>query len=310
VQEEAVHRYYFPLPSGFGPYGLMRAAAESGGRYVLWSWNPEGRSDVAYDYGRCNHFAPDLRDRGSIRKEARPLAAALAKAWHRVTGDGVRVASVTAPLGDDGRTPAEMVEAPGAGHVDESWDDRGAYEGFLHVVPRTMEALDDAIEGLERALLVAGPASDDAVDRRYRADADLFRHTLQVHRFQLAEALAAARTLPAGAWKDPDLVPGVDPEWWVYGGTDGDRILETPWDPAAAARLRADRERMLATYRGTPFGEMVRRNSIHTFRLGWRPVASGDPSSRGTPADSSGDPGPATPRGGGSSGAGGPTSGG
>jgi len=32
---EALQQYWFPLPSGFGPYGLMRLAGETGGRYVL-----------------------------------------------------------------------------------------------------------------------------------------------------------------------------------------------------------------------------------------------------------------------------------
>ncbi len=302
VQEDAVHRYHFPLPSGFGPYGLMRAAAETRGRYVLWSWNPEGRSDVTYDYARCNLFAPDLRDRRSILVESRPLAAALMRAWHRVASDRVRVASVTPPLGARGRRPAEMAETAPGGFVPEHWDDRDDYEHFLDVVPETIEAIDGAVGDLERALLRTG-SSADAVDRRYRADADLFRHTLLVHRFQLAEALAAARPLGPDAWRDPGLVPGLEPGWCIAG----ERVEDAPWDPGAAARLLADRRRMLETYRGTPFGEMVRRNSVHTFRLVWRPVAKGDPSARGTPAESSGGHGPAT--GGGSRG-GGPTTGG
>jgi len=302
VQEEAPRRYWFPLPSGFGPYGLMRAAGESGGRYVLWSWNPEGRSDVTYDYARCDLFAPDLRDRRAILADRRPLAAALLRAWHAVANDRVRVASVTPPLRPDGRTPLEMAEAPSGGFLEEQWEDRGSHERFLAVVPRTIEAIDGAVGLLEGALAHAGPAAD-AVERRLRADADLFRHTLLVHRFQLEEALAAARPLPRDAWEDRRLVPGLEPRWFLAG----ERVDEAPWDGAAALRLRADRERMLRTYASTPFGETVRRNSVHTFRVAWRPTARGDPAARGTPAESAGGSGPVT--GGGSTG-GGPTSGG
>ena len=81
VPATALQAYRYPLPSSFGPYALSRAAAETGGRYVLWSWNRTGRTTLLYDDVRCDLLAPDLRDRETIRADAikRPLPGAIIK---------------------------------------------------------------------------------------------------------------------------------------------------------------------------------------------------------------------------------------
>jgi hypothetical protein len=160
----------------------------------------------------------------------------------------------------------------------------------------TLSALDRALLRLDTALRAAGTAGD-AVDRRYLADSELFRHALASMRLQLAEGLAAARTMPADAWRDPDLVPVIEPVWWIEpgGGEDGlgvrDGVLH---DADSGAPLLAARQRMLAQYRGTPMGEMVRRNGVVTYRVARRPTGKGAPS-RETPAASSGEKPPVTP---------------
>ena len=77
-------------------------------------------------------------------------------------------------------------------------------------------------------------------------------------------------------------------------------------DPERGEAMVADRERMIRTYDGTPFGEQVVRNRVYTYRVVWRPVGRGLPD-KATPGESHDKP-PTTPRGG-SSGGGGPTTG-
>ncbi len=70
-----------PLPSAFGPYALSRICQQTGGRYVLWSWNRAGRNNVTYDYAlrtvRARIFAVarrSARTSPSARSPARWMA--------------------------------------------------------------------------------------------------------------------------------------------------------------------------------------------------------------------------------------------
>jgi hypothetical protein len=76
-------RVEVPIPSGFGPYGLMRAAGSTGGCYVLWGWVQGDTAPLHFDYGKCDLFPPDLRSRPEILADLprRPLAQALLQAW-------------------------------------------------------------------------------------------------------------------------------------------------------------------------------------------------------------------------------------
>lgn len=305
VDRKAMERYAFALPSSYGPYALMRLCAETGGTYVLWSWNPEGRSDVRYDFGRCNLFPPDLRSRDEILRDARqrPAARALASAWNEIANRDVQVARITPPLTRNAAAPMAMDFARGRGGLSYRWRDAYEWKLFLKRAPRTLEALDRAIGLLGRGLQ-RPPA--DAVDRRYHADADLMRHVLRVLRFQLGEALAEARRLPKTAWRDESLHPGLDPVRYLDEGPDVVPHVVRIHDTLGGATVVKDRQRMLTAYRGTPFGEQVDRNAVYTYKLDWRPVGRGKPAKR-TPAESD-SPRPSTP-GGGSRG-GGPTTGG
>lgn len=305
--EDAVERYWFPLSSGFGPYPLMRAAAETGGRYVLWSWNPTGRSDLVYDYSRVNDFGPDLRSRRTIHAEARQraLARALLAAWHEVANDDVRIGDVTAPLSKDGARALEMEEANGENHLGHNWPEPADHARFLAQARTNLEAIERALAILE-APLAELPADGPA--RRYHADARLFQHVLLVKRFQTLEALAAGEVLPDDAFEREGLTPGLDPETWVRRGADPEDVEPEPDAEAHDAERGADlleaRRRHLEAFRGTPFGEAVARNPVVTYRLIWLPVATGAPSRR-SPSESDG-AGPSTPRRPGSGGSGGP----
>ena len=210
----------YPLPSGWGPYGLTRAAAETGGRYVLWSWNPRGRSDVVYDYSRLDLFPPDLRPRESLLADVRrrPLARALMTAWHLVSQPNAAVAAVGPPVEDDLRTPQPVGETRLARCLACEWIDWADVMSHRRLVGKTIEALDDAVAVLDRALRKAGEPTDD-IERRLSADADLFRHTLLVLRFSLGEIDEVNRLIGNDAWDQPDRYPmAARQEFLLRGG--------------------------------------------------------------------------------------------
>jgi hypothetical protein len=299
LDKEAAEVYSYPLPSGFGPYGLMRAAAETGGRYVIWSWNPEGRSLVRYRYGRCDLFAPDLKSRSEILRDikSRPIARALLEAWHAVANDRVAVAGVTPPIDERDGMPEEMVEARGRLGLSWSWYNHGEHARFLKAAEQMIDACSRA-EGILEGALNRGPI--DPVDRRYFADAELFRHTLLVHRFSIGEARGAASTLPKNAWRDRTRTPGLDPLAWIrpefVEGAIETELVELH-DAALAGRVIKERRRFLDRFRGTPFGELVARNGVGTHQLSWSTHDDGDKPGRGTPAAADTQPGPTSPPG-------------
>ena len=290
VSTTALETYWYPLPSSFGPYALSRAAAETGGRYVLWSWNRTGRTTLLYDDVRCDLFAPDLRDRETIRADAakRPLPRAIIKAWWEIANKDVMVARATPPLSTQGK-PQETQEPPPDAFLSYGWSTAADRTNMIARARTAISALDRAIAVLDAALK-SGGASTDPVDRRYAADADLLRHTLLVHRFTIGEALIVAESdVPADAWKDPKLQPGLSAEIAVMGGESPETALIPDGAPvrnrALCERVRDDRRRFLEKYAGTPFGALVGKNRVSTVVFTKTPYGSGVPG-RTSPADS------------------------
>jgi len=307
----------FPLPSGFGPHGLMRAAAVRGGRYVLWSWNPEHRVSIRYDYARVNRYGPDLRSRADVRRNVphQPAAVALLKAWDRIGDKLDAVAAHTAPLGPGGSGPRsiDLIERS-AVTLPMVWPYRDQHRDFLRKAGHWKAAAKEGIEILERGIARAGEPKDSP-SRRYKADAELMRHVLQVLHFELAEAIAVASDLPDDVWKDDERYPGLVPEIWILRGDDPEDIRTTDVqlrDAKAGERVRDARREHLRRYRGTPFGLQVAGNTVETWQLRMLPKLKGTPPTGlpgRTPAESGGKQ-PKTPRTpGGPSGGGGPTTG-
>ena len=289
VDETAMERYAFPLPSSFGPYPLMRLCAETGGRYVLWSWNRTGRTTLVYDDSRCDAFAPDLRSREAIRLDVarRALPRAIVDAWQQIANRDVMVARTTSGVGMGGR-PFESVEPESEGFIAFGWPEPADRTGMIANARATLPALDSAIRTLTTALGSEKPR--DAVDRRYAADADLLRHTLLVHRFTIGEALQCAeREVPADAFADKRVLAGLDPVIAIHGGHRPETavIVESApiRDRKLCERVRDDRARMLERYAGTPFGELVGRNRVHTVEFRKSPYGSGAPGKQ-SPANS------------------------
>jgi hypothetical protein len=301
-QEEDAIAFSYPLASSWGPYGLMRAAAVTGGRYVTWSWNPRGRKNVDYDYSRCSLFPPDLRSRAEILADVhrRPLTAAMLRAWHLIGSRNRCLAAITPPIDEDTRRPREMDYSGGIGCC-ACWCSRAAHEAFLRVSAANLRALDEALRVLDAAL--ARPRLRDGMSPRHRADAEHFRHLVAVFRFQTAEGMAAARTLSPRAWDDPEVYPALQPVALIVPGEDGDRVSRvinvTPHDLEAGAELVRRHVDLIERYGGTPVGEIIARNEISTFQVTFIRDQEGedDDGGRGarTPSESQ-NPRAATPR--------------
>jgi hypothetical protein len=273
----------FPLPSAFGPYGLLRATAQTGGRYVIFSWNPKGRQKVRYEYPRCDLFPPDLRSRKEILADLaqRPVAVAAMRAWEALAKARCDVVEHTAPL-EGARTPRSIDSIEDDVHLSLSWENRGEYELFLRAAERASEATAAAAEVLAKALEGREDPSDP-VDRRWVAAAHLFLHALEVTHFEVSEALTCAKKdVPAKAWSgaDRERRPGLTPRVCIAAGRKAEKLAgEAAFDGPALQRVFDARRRHLERYRGTPFAEVTAFNAVQTYRFGWwhlgKPVAPG-----------------------------------
>lgn len=315
-QQEGGFRRY-PLPSAFGPYALSRLCAETGGQYVLWSWNTSGRSSVQYDYSRCELFAPDLRARSAIRKDVakRPLARALNHAWHLIAEKRANLVRVTPSLGENHATPEAQRPTPRGNSLNFAWPGEPARDEFVSAAERTIDILDRALKALDKPIRKA-VTQTDPINRRYLADAHLLQHILQVQRFSLTEAVALARTVPDDAWEEDSYeFPGLRHETYIPAGPEPKALPRKLTDAKAGAELLARRIALLKRYRGTPFGEQIARNKVTVYRVekikGLGKPGDGKGNVGSSPAFSK-TPRPTQPTApaGGSSGGSGPTSGG
>ena len=305
--------------SAFGPYGLSRFAAETGGRYVLWAWNPSGRARVTYEWGRCDYFPPDLRARKELLAglASDPHASVMLRAWHLLLHEAPGLVEHLPPVDAALKVPRAVAEAPGGSSMPWTWDRVGELKEFLR-------GADAGLAGSARALALLDPLADVAAEpdddraRRGLAEVRLLRHTLRTIAFELAEARTAARGVPPDAFAkmrrdtsfgcvSSELIVGKGSVLYRLSGA-LTRSTTPPYDEAAFTRVKAEREALVARYRGTPFAELVLFNDVSTFRVNvW---------TRGTPPDTSGlpaesdSPPPATPPpSGGSTGGGGPSTG-
>jgi len=279
----------FPLPSAFGPYALSRICQETGGRYVLWSWNRAGRSNVTYDYSRCELFAPDLRSRKAIRADIhkRPLARGLDGAWQELatSRSGLVLLSPSLP---DGHKTTERSES-----LMFSWPGKAAHDDFLRRAEKVLRVYDRALKLLDRPIRRTIQPKD-AIDRRYLADAHLLQFIVRAQRFAVGEAFELAKTVKDDAWKGEQF-PTLQP---------------VPADPQS--EIMKQRAEFLKRYTGTPFGEQVRRNRVDTYRIVTREMPNRPATGNlgNSPAFSDRTPRKPTPPAGGSSGGSGPSSGG
>ena len=209
----------FPLPSSFGPYGLMRAAGVTGGRYVLFSWNPSGRKTVQYEYSRCNLFPPDLRSRKAILRDLRdnPWARSMLAAWWTLAKARVEVLEQLPPLRENLRSACRMDRTPHVAWIPTSWDGPGEQKQCVRLATQAAEVLDQALKILDGGLADGGEPQTD-IDQRHHAEALLFRHAVRVARFELRETADVAKDVKRSAFKKKNESPGIHDESWVRRG--------------------------------------------------------------------------------------------
>ncbi len=307
----------FPLPSSYGPYGLMRAAGVTGGRYVLWSWNPSGRRNVVYEYTRCNLFPPDLRSRKEIFSDLRRngWARAILTTWCALLTEGTDVLYHWPAVEKNLRSPRAMDRYWNPDFALSLWRNPSEQVAFVRATRRHLAAIDAALGLLDAGIEAAGePATPP--QQRFHAEALLFRHALRVTRFELAEEIRASELITRAEWKQK-VEHGVGPESWVRRGRDPERMRfwdDEPFDRAAGDVLVEERKALLARLRGTPLGEELALNTIDTARPLTYERADKVPGTGRSPTESEDTPQPTprpTPKPPGSgSGGGGPATGG
>ena len=260
------------LPAGFGPYGLMRAAGVSGGRYCLVAWRDGGRRNVKYDYSRCNLFAPDLRSRKEIlRDKKNPFLRATMAAWHALLEANDNLIDITPPLSRNARGPRKIKYLES---LDTTlwyiWKTPGMRDEFTKAAGLVLTTLDRALEPLDKALDVERDVP--AHLRRYEADALLMRHICRIARFEVRESLRASKDLAPRA-RRKGASPGVTHRDWVKAGRDADKPkIDTkyePWDEETGRRLLAERNELLRRFAGTPWGEQIGLNAIRASEPNW-----------------------------------------
>lgn len=306
-----------PLPSSFGPYGLMRAAGMSGGRYVLYSFASGGQKTVEYDYARCNLFAPDLRSRKQIRKDIldHPHAAAVLETWNDLAAVGGALVDINPPL-DARAKPQRIDKFSGGTFISFIWDHKSEYDAFRKIVKLVLPVLEKIQTRLDEVLAEPGNASTPAA-RRHEADALLLQHAIQKTRFELEEGLAALPPLTKKDWKK-DKRPGLIGRDWIQPGREPHMIIldaeQEPADLDAGVRLFLQRRSLLRRLRGTPWGEQIALNGVEVSRPDWWEkidhATFRDDRKRSRSKDKDKEKKPSTPSRGSSGGGGGPTTGG
>jgi len=294
--------YEHAYPSGWGPWSLMRLAAVSGGRYVTWASQPSGEP-VLYDGSRLDLLAPDLHARRDVLAAAakRSLRATVIRVWGETTDATSSAFRSTPPVRSDLSSPIRMTLTRARFSPPTLFYERRDHDRFVAECPPLLRILDGAIRRIDVAIGRARSPRDDRA-RRDLADARLLRHVLGCERFAWGEAYARGRRLMARPWGADGRIPSLQTVNWAERGGEGRPAVVhadvEPVDMDRAAALLADRRFLIETYAGTPWGEMVARNRIVTYRLRRVRLGSGNPVRRPGLADTAPRPPDVTPSGG------------
>ena len=112
-----------------------------------------------------------------------------------------------------------------------------------------------------------------------------------VLRFQAGEMLAAAKTVdPKTAWANLPLHPTLDTRIFIPSGKTPESVVPRDVeidDEKRGAELVEARRRFLERFQKTPFGELVGRNRVNTYRVAFVGYASGQPT-KTSPGESKG----------------------
>ena len=310
-----------PLPSGFGPYGLSRLAAVSGGRYITFGWNRIRVPSVSYDYGRLNLYGPDLRDREAIAEHIRENAVARAglEAWAALAAWGDDFTHTTPPLTGKQVNVSETISVlPPNFDLHAGWSKLNERDEWLEKASEAESALRAVRERLQR-VLEGKPEDSPSWQRRYELEAERALHILDARLLRLSAGIEIARAIPRSAWETKKTRVYLGNTLWIDRVRSGELTfrVEASVVPEgcreAAAEFEARHRRLLEAYQGTPWGAELSMNRVYLPEVKgyeaqpYRPLPKRGPPDP-TPRPSGGDPAP--PPTGGSTGGGSTTGGG
>jgi hypothetical protein len=261
----------FPVPSGFGYYGLATLSWSTGGRCFVFDFRGRGGAGRGaggrvelYDLGRLNLFAPDLRPRAEVLRdlERDRRAATILKIWDHLSDEEGPVVLDRPSLerGGSGFESRPMMPVRSQMAIDRVIETEQELQKANELAADRLKRVEKALGWWkEEAERDAAPAKD-ALARRTQADFDLLGFQLLKVRFHWGEVRAALARIT------PDAVDGHHRTRFAPfpltqgvmtppgGLAFGDPVREATFAQAAASgRHLADK------YRGMPWALVVER---------------------------------------------------
>jgi hypothetical protein len=268
----------YPVPSGFGYWGLATLAHTSGGRYFVYDFDAPALSEarnerrkLLYDYSRLNLLAPDLRSRSRILKDLSKdvRATAIVRAWELLADEAVPVLRDLGTLERAGTSLAVRAARPvrSTAFFRDGYEDVDEVQKALESVRLRADAVDKALDvwSSANAKERPQPPGADPLSERVEADFQLLGVQLRKVRFHLGEAEAAlasikpldvsyrrARIVPVPLMGGVTLPPkGVD--------------LKDEERNARFAAMLAAAQRVATKYAGTPWSLVLEKGWMITF---------------------------------------------
>ena len=198
----------YPVPSGFGYWGLASLAFTSGGRYFVFDF-PAGtvpkaaaeRRMTLYDTSRLALLAPDLRPRSTIlralKKDAR--ATTIVRIWEHLANEAVPLIQEIGCLERRGGLTSRPMRAIRSVPAYSGWlEDLDDVKRVRRAVTERIQALDQALKwwhGTAGRAVTPREGVPDPLDERVEADFRLLGVQLRKVRFHWGELLAAVESI-------------------------------------------------------------------------------------------------------------------
>lgn len=194
----------YPVPSGFGYWGLATLAFTTGGRYFVFDFPAgsvpkaaEDRRMTLYDTSRLALLAPDLRPRSTILKALKKdtRATTIVRIWEHLANEATPIIQEIGCLERRGglstRPMRQIRSSPAYGGWMEDLDD---VKKMRRAVTERIQALDQALKwwhGAAGRAVTPREGAADPLDERIEADFRLLGAQLRKVRFHWGEVLAA-----------------------------------------------------------------------------------------------------------------------
>ena len=230
---------YENLDAGFGPYGLSRLTATSGGIYFVTRM---GTSRLTFDPNAMREYRPDWSSQEQYAKA--------------VQKDPIRGAVIQAAMLTQQKLPGQpRLSFPSA----DSPDFKEVMADNQENVARIAYTVDEALG----PIAAVAKLRDRETSRRWRAHYDLIRGRLLAMKFRCSEYQTACAKMKKDAprFKDPKS------NAWRLVPTD--QFLSGPKDVALAREAQALLRRVVEDHPGTPWALLAGRELKDPFGFKW-----------------------------------------